>query len=90
MDCRPDGLELSTGQPARPSSQQQQFQTNEDGLVQPLLSPLSAVEMLCHSALYNVQLTLTLTLIVKQCVSFQPPGMIAAVFRHSLGSAIIS
>ena len=51
--CRPDGLELSTRQSLRPSSQQQQLQaTTQDGLVQQLLSILSAVEMLCNSALY--------------------------------------
>ena len=52
--CRSDGLELFIGQFPRPGSQQQQFQvTTQDGLVQPLLSTLSAVEMLHDSALYK-------------------------------------
>ena len=52
--CRSDGLELSTGQSPRPGDQQQQLQaTTEDGLLQPLLSTLTAVEMLYDSALYK-------------------------------------
>jgi len=52
--CRLDGLELSTGQFPRPSSQQQQVQTTtQDGLVKPLLITLSAVQMLYDSALYK-------------------------------------
>ena len=50
--CRPDGLELSIGQPPRPVCQQQQLQTTtSDGLLQPLTSTLSALEMLCDSVL---------------------------------------
>jgi len=52
--CRADGPELSTGQFSRPGNQQQQLQaTTEDGLLQPLLSTLSIVEMLHDSALYK-------------------------------------
>jgi len=51
---RPDGLELSTGQYSRSGSQQQKFQeTSQDRLLEPLLSILSAVEMLHDSALHE-------------------------------------
>jgi len=49
---RPDGLKLSTGQSPRPGSRQLQA-TTYDGLLQPLLSTLSAVEMLHDSVLYK-------------------------------------
>ena len=51
--CRPDGLELSTRQSPRPWDQQQLQATTQDGLFQPLLSTLSAVEMLHDSVLYT-------------------------------------
>jgi len=44
----------STGQSPRPGCQQQQLQaTTQDGLLQPLLSTLGAVEMLHDSAIYK-------------------------------------
>jgi len=49
---RPDGLKLSTGQSPRPGSRQLQA-TTYDGLLQPLLSTLSAVEMMHDSVLYK-------------------------------------
>ena len=61
--CRPDGLELSTGQSPRPGDLQQQLQaTAQDGLLEPLLSTLSAVEMLHDSALYKCTIDIDIDL----------------------------